>query len=171
MSTATRVRSTEVRVGTNGRFRMTRNHRDLASYPRICTSSALYSPWIERSRTKERSVQRLRWIASSQPSPLKASSDRADLPLNLHPAAIRASADFDPVPFAGGWSFRPVSRWRAGSATGVLERYRGLLTDRTVRPDLVVMWLRRCNRPRLLLRRGRDPCRGGEIGLARHACP
>ena len=101
MSTATRVRSTKVRAGTNGRFRMTRNHQDLASQPRICTSSALHSPRIERSRTKDRSAQRLRWIASSQASPLNASSDRADLPLNLHPAAIRASCGFDPPPFVG----------------------------------------------------------------------
>jgi len=64
------------------------------------------------------------------------------VPLNLHPAAIRASVFIGPLPNVGppeGRVFRPLSRRRAGYAGGSHEGSRGLVADCAVRPILVVV--------------------------------
>jgi hypothetical protein len=65
-----------------------------------------------------------------------------DLPLNFHPAAIRASACFGLLPIVGrpeGRVFRPLLHRRAGCAGVSHEGSRGLVADCPMRSILVVV--------------------------------
>ena len=82
-----------------------------------------------------------------------------DLPLNFHPATIRASVTVGPLPNVGppegrvfrafgplpnvgppeGRVFRALSRRRAGCADGSHEGNRGLVADGAMRPVFVVV--------------------------------